>query len=273
MALNFLAHLSANGKIWVIRAVKGLIVFLIIFSAYRLFNFAATSPNTFKVGMDSTWYPLDLYGKEYTMTAFTTDLLNAIARDQNLKLEVVRTSHTRLLELLEDDIVDGILTPLVPEKDLENQFYFSDPYYRFGAVIVVRKDSDIRSLQELGKGRLGINRHSPILYRLPGDFHAAVVPYDNFLMTLSALADKKVDAVVVDQLLYFLYFGSLYRDQMKVATLPLTNEGLRLMTLKERQAKFFIEKFNEGLKRLKENNSYDRLLQKWDIYDPEKLNP
>ncbi len=35
-----------------------------------------------------------------------------------------------------------------------------------------------------------------------------------------------VDIVLMDQLLTYLYFGAVYRDRLKVATLPLSNEGL-----------------------------------------------
>lgn len=263
---------SSRLGLWFKRGFKLFLILFVIFGTYGLFRYVnPPAPDVYRIGMDSSWYPLALFGKEHNMTAFTIDLLYSVARDQSIKVEVVRTGHKRLMELLDDELVDGILTSILPEGPLTDKYYFSDPYYRFGAVLVVRKEDDIHSLQDLAKKNIAVKRSSPVLYRLPMEHQSTVVPYDNFLMMLQALSDKKVDGVVMDQLLFYLYFGGLYRDQFKVVTKPMTDEGLRLMTLKENYTKELIEKFNTGLKNIKESGVYDHLLNEWEIYDPEKI--
>jgi polar amino acid transport system substrate-binding protein len=106
-----------------------------------------------------------------------------------------------------------------------------------------------------------------VLYRLQLNCQVTIIPYTNELSALHALSENKLDAVIVDQLLTYLYFGALYPDQLQVVTQPLTNEGLRLMTFKKDAE--LVKKFNAGLQNLKDNGTYDRLLTNWDIYDPE----
>lgn len=257
---------------WFKRGLKLLILICVIFGAYKLFRYInPPAPEVYRIGIDSSWYPLALYGKEHNMTAFTIDILYSIARDQSIRVEVVRTGPRRLIELLDDELVDGILTSLLPEGGLTDKYYFSDAYYRFGAVLVVRKEDKIHSLEDLVKKRIAIKRSSPVLYHIHKDNQFTVVPYDNYLMMLQALSDKKVEGIVMDQLLFYLYFGGLYRDQFKIVTKPMTNEGLRLMTLKENYTEELVEKFNTGLTNIKESGTYDHLLNEWDIYDPEKI--
>ncbi len=100
-----------------------------------------------------------------------------------------------------------------------------------------------------------------------------VVPFTNEKAALQALSENQVDAVIVDQLLTYLYYGAFYPDQLTVVTQPLTNEALRLMTLKNDDE--LVEMFDEGLSNLKSEGTYDALLTQWGIYDPEivKITP
>lgn len=266
--LNFPEFSGAFG-LWMKRGIKLILILVLLFGSYRLYQWSNRTPEVYKIAMDFTWYPLALYGKEHNKTAFTNDLIARIAKDQSIKIEMVRASYKRLLELLNDQNVDGVLTTLLPDPALELKYEFSDPYYRYGAVLVTAKGSSIRSLAELDQKRLGVKRTSSLLYRLPISCEVAIVPYTDNLMALHALSENKLDAVIVDQLLTYLYFGALYPDQLAVATQPLTNEGLRLMTSKKDKA--LVEKFNAGLKNLKNDGTYDKLLDYWDIYDPEMV--
>ena len=54
-------------------------------------------------------------------------------------------------------------------------------------------------------------------------------------------------------------------------TPPLTQEGLRLVTLKNEKGQQLIDAYNEGLDRLKEAGTYDKLLEKWGLINPEKF--
>lgn len=264
--LNF-PSFSGKFGLWAKRCLKFMLILALFFGSYRLYQWTTRPPAVYRIAMDSSWYPLALYGKEHNKTAFTTDLISEIGRDQSIKIEMIRTNHKRLLELLNDENVEGILTSLLPDPKLEGKYEFSDPYYRYGAVLVTAKGSSIHSLADLEKKRLGVKRSSPLLYRLHLNCQATVVPYNNDLTALHALSENKLDAVIVEQLLTYLYFGAQYPGQLAVATLPLTNEGLRLMTFKKDSE--LVEKFNAGLQNLKDDGTYDRLLADWDIYDPE----
>lgn len=261
--------------LWFKRTMTLLAICLLPFGAYSFYKWVNSGHSgIYKIGMDSNWYPLALHGKQHCMTAFTIDLLSSIAKDQSVKMDVVRIGHNRLTEVMDDKFVDGILTILLPDRKLEEKYYFSEPYYRYGAVLVAKNGSTIRSVQDLDKKRLGVIRSSSVLYRLQlSKCQVSVVPYDDFQVMLKALSENKVDAVVMDQVLLYLYFGANYRNELKIVTKPLTNEGLRLVTRKNPEGLALIEKFNTSLIEIKSTSHYDFLLTKWDIYDPEVIIP
>jgi polar amino acid transport system substrate-binding protein len=265
--------LIPRSRIWIwIRRASIIFAALVLFWAgYRACRWIVPKPpEIYKIGVDATWYPLSLYGREYSFTAFSSDLLFAIARNQHIKVEIVRTGPKRLIDLLEDGHVQAVLSSIAPDDHNKEKYYFSDPYYRLGAILVMRKDYDFHSLQSLHNARIGVKRESAVLYRISIDPSVTIVPYDSPLIALDDLGKGEIDGIVTDVLAY-LYFGGLYREKLKVVTLPLTNEGLRMITLQEMFAGDLIVKFNQGLKNLKDDGVYEELLSHWELYNPEKI--
>lgn len=254
------------------RALLLILLVLTSYLGYRLVHWILPPPTKpYVIGMDPTWDPVALYGRDGEMTAFASDLLFAIAKDQDIKIQVAKVRPKCLFEMLDDARIEGALTPLTQESPYRGEYQFSDPFYRYGAILIAPKASEIHSVLQLEKKRVGVKRSSPILYRLAMDPLVIIIPYDSPLAALRNLVKGDLDAVVMDQLFHFLNYKGIYNGRLKVATLPLTQEGLRLATLKDDAGKELIEKFNAGLKNLQENGTYHELLEKWDLYDPEVL--
>jgi polar amino acid transport system substrate-binding protein len=245
---------------------------IVLFGGYRACLWVLPpAPDVYKIAIDSTWYPLSLYGKDSAFTAFSIDVLFAIAKREKVKVEIVRSGPKRLLELLDDGQVHGILTGIRKQQVPEEQYYFSEPYYRFGGVLIIRKNDSFSSLMDLPSKRIAVKRNSPILFRVQIDPRVSVIPFDSPVAALDQLMKGDLDGVIMDQLLAYLYFAGVYQDQMKVVTLPLTMDGLHLMTLQDDVGEGLIEVFNEGLQLLKEDGTYLKFLKQWDLYDPEVI--
>jgi ABC-type amino acid transport substrate-binding protein len=249
-----------------------LIALCAVFFLYIGFRWISPSlPSVYKVAIDSTWYPMNFYGREPSITAFSIDVLFSIARREKIQVDLVHSGPKRILELLDDELVHGILTGMKPDPKLEETYYFSEPYYKFGAVLVIRKEDDFTSLLNLPNKRVAVRRNSPILFKVQVDPNATIIPYDAPVGAFEQLVRGEVDAVVIDKLLAYLYYGGSYLDKLKVVTLPLTTDGLRLVTLQDSAGEALIEAFNEGLKQIKEEGVYNEFLRQWDLYNPEKI--
>lgn len=246
------------------------LLFLILgWGGLRIFHWVSPpTPEVYKVAIDSTWYPLSLYGKDSAFTAFSIDLLFAIAKREKIKVEVIRSGPKRLIELLEDEKVHAVFSSIRPDAEKEAEFLFSEPYYRFGAVLIFRREDPFTTLKDLPKKRIAVKRNSPILYRIQLDPNAEVVPFDSPIAALDQLTRNEVDGVIMDQLLAYLYVSGFYTSKLKVVTLPLTTDGLRLVTCKGDIQEELITSFNAGLLKIKEDGVYVQLLKQWDLYDP-----
>lgn len=233
-----------------------------------------TLPKTYTIARDPTWFPFDFFGKERQISAFSDDLLLAIAAEQKIQINIYTASSASLLAGLNSQTYDGVLSPISSrEVFTQKKYLFSKSYFRFGPVVVLRIHSPFTKLSELEGGVVGVLRGSSTNFEKQGGSNLTYVPYDNLLIALQNLANGSLDGVIVKAIPAYIYTHGLFSDKLRVATAPLTGEGLRLFTVKDPSGQQLIEAFNSGLKKLKENGTYDALLKQWDLVDPEIPTP
>lgn len=219
-----------------------------------------------RIGVDPSWYPLQYGSRDSNITAFSTGLLTEIGKDQNIPFVKVTVSWDVLMEGLQKGEYEGILSSMPPYIFNENQFDFSDVYLPLGPVLVVPIDSKINSLNMLQGKEIAVvlgSSYNAILEKAPG----VLIRYiESIAQGLQEVIDNSVDGAIVDILTAAAYCNDLYRGQLKIATPPLNDDGLRLIT-KHEKAPDLIKGFNKGLQKLKKNGTYDSLLIKWSLQE------
>lgn len=240
-----------------------LIGFLLLFSCSE-----RVDKRVYRIGRDTTWHPLDLYGKERSMLAFTNELLVEIAREGGFRIEFVMAAPRDALGGLDRGLYDAAISPLTPDVITRKRYFFSDSFYYLGPMLVVRKDSDVDFAQEMAGRVLSIKEGDPLLLRAKDFPNIRVKPYRNVVQALNDLEEDRVDGVIADFFEAYSYTRGLYKGDFKVVPPPLSDEALRLLTLKDSQYEGLIERFNKGLAKVKESGRYADLLAKWELVQP-----
>jgi len=223
----------------------------------------------YHIGRDSTWHPVDLRGKEKAMVGFANDLIQAIGKVQDFKAIVFEVGPYALFDGLNIGNYDAVLSSLPPNVINRKRYRFSDPFYLVGPVLVVREDSDIASLKDMEGKILGIESGALQVYRIAEPPDVVIIPYDSAATALEYLDDNVIDGVLLDALRAHVWAEGFYAGRLKVATSPLTNRGLRLITRNTAEDLLWISRFDEGLKQIKESKEFDQLLNKWGLIDTE----
>jgi polar amino acid transport system substrate-binding protein len=222
---------------------------------------------TYVIARDSFWQPLNLFGKEKNIRAFSDDLLIEIAQNQKIRISIVEGFSGSLLDGLQRGSYDAVLTTMPPTPSNKQEYDFSDPYYLIGPVLIVPEWSTVESLKQLNDKIIGYPAGSSLAFELEQNSTILATQYDNILNALDNLSTGKIDGVIMDAVRGYAYTNGYYKGRLKVATAPLTKEGLRLVTMKDGKAVHLIEHFNEGLKSLRESGKYKELLEKWGLID------
>lgn len=239
-----------------------LVLLLVLF----FLSSCSNSHQVCKVGVDSSWYPLNFGDRDSNVTAFSTELLTEIGKIEKIPFVKITVNWDTLLEGLQKDQYEAILTSMPPYIFNQKSFDYSDIYLNLGPVLVVPTTSKIHSLSQLEGKEVGIVSGSSsisILEKIPG---VLIRDYDSTASALNNVANGTLDGAITDILSATAYCRDIYQGQLKIATPPLNEEGLRLVT-KHDAAPNLIQRFNRGLKTLKKSGSYAKLLDKWSLQE------
>lgn len=221
----------------------------------------------YTVAVDHSWYPLSIYGKEKNLLGFMMELFDAISEETDLRFSFRQVQTVSLLPSLDSQEYDSVISSLPQNATNQAKYQFSEPLYLLGPVILVKTSSPIESLNDLAGRFVGVQRGSSLNFDTPLP-NITVLPYDNINSALGDLESNAIDAFIMGGLQAFVQIQGIYYGKIKIATLPLTREGFRLITLNTPSHKEFMEVFNQALLTLQESGKYDELISRWGFYNP-----
>lgn|SRR3990167_4789727 len=224
----------------------------------------AKKEKRYRIGVDPSWYGVELDGKQTNVYAFSNELLQEIAKIKKVNFDRVNMSWDNIVQGLIEKKYDGILSSITPYPSNESTYLFSDIYLQTGPVLLLRNAIILSESKGLmGKEiAVGSQAYEALLIQ---KYHGAIAKfYDSFPNAMNDILNDTIDGAIIPFIPAQVYIRDQYEGKIKIATPPLNDEGLRLITLQGNN-KELIAIFNEGLQKLQENGLYEKLLKKWDI--------
>lgn len=221
----------------------------------------------FLVAVDNRWTSLDLHGYEGYMQGFVSELIEQIAKDEEIKIQVISVGASQLFDNLDKRHYDAVISPLSPNVTNQEKYEFSEPFYLTGPVLIVPLNSKSTTIAELHN--VGIKSGYSATFMDSGQPLTSTIPFYNMNVALSELIAGKIDGLIMESIDAYAYVQGYYADKLKIVTPPLNKDGLRLITLRKFFGEHLVKIFDAGVKKAKEDKSYEKLLQRWELIDPE----
>lgn len=213
-------------------------------------------------------YDLNLFGLKNPKTGevegFDIDIAKGIAKkilgDEN-KIELVEVTSKTRIPMLKNGEIDAIIATMTITEERKKEVDFSDVYFFAGQSLLVKKDSDINSVNDLKKGMIvltakGSTSAQNIREKAPD---VEVLEFDNYAEAFNALRAGQGDALTTDN---SLLYGMAKQDpNFRVLEETFTEEPYGIAVRKGE--KEFLDVINEYLKEIKENGEYEKLYEKW----------
>lgn len=227
---------------------------------------AAPASKKIVIASDASWPPMEFVDASKAIVGFDIDLIQAIAKDQKLEVEIKNTAWDGIFAGLGGGAYDAILSSVTITDDRKKAYDFSDPYFDANQAIVVRTDDAvIKGEQDLtGKkvgAQIGTTGAIYVNDKLKG---AELRQYDTPDLAMMDLVNKNIDAVVVDTPVAANYAlqADQFKGKLRMAGEIVTDERYGL-TVQKGDPKKILALFNTGLKNIKANGEYDKIYQKW----------
>lgn len=192
------------------------------------------------------------------------DLLAAIAEDQGFTYEMKNEGFDAAMGAVQAGTADAMIAGMTINDERKKTFDFSDGYFSDGTIFVVAKDSKIDDYSDLKGKTIAAKRGT-----VSTDYAESLKDEYKFEIQYFEDSPAMYQAVLTGTAV------ACFED-FSVIGWAIKNEGIALKTVgevvnpnqygfatKKGENSELIEKFNAGLKNIKENGKYDEILAKY----------
>ncbi len=214
---------------------------------------------------DAAFPPMEFVDANKAIVGFDIDMMNAIAKAMGIEVEYKNTAWDGIFAGLESGGYDGIISSVTITDERKAKYDFSDPYINAGqAVVVLASDMAIKSDKDLTGKTIGAQIGTTGALAVEKISGVTLKEYDTIDLAFADLVNGAVQAVVVDTPVAADYAltSDQFKGKLKIVGEPFTEEYYGVLVRKGEQ-KEFLAAFNEGLKKIKADGTYDTIYAKW----------
>lgn len=221
----------------------------------------------YKVGTEPTFPPFDTTDDDQNIVGLDMDLIKAIGEDQGFDVQFENLSFDGLIPALKAGNIDIVAAGMnKDDKDRQKQVDFSDAYWESQLYVVVAQDNDtIKSIDDLTAdmkvaGQTGTSGAEKVKsLKKEGKIKEAVI-LDGLDTAMMQLINGDVQAVINDKPVNEAYMKK-QPDKVKMVGKALNAENYGFAVAKDN--KELLEKINKGLANIKEDGTFDKLVDEW----------
>lgn len=181
-------------KNYVTIIISYLTILLFGFIGFAVFtSIDFSKQDVIKVGTSPDYPPLEFKQKN-KLVGFDIDLINEIAKDQNIKVEFKEIGFDNLISTIQNNKIDIIASGFSKNPQRAKVVNFSKPYLSEGNVLITT-NKEQKQLSDIKDAKIGVLAGSTQIDDLKKAKATNVRGYDNQQVALKALESGNVDYV------------------------------------------------------------------------------
>lgn len=242
-----------------------LIIFLLCYINLISADFSLFEPEKkiYKIATDINFPPFEFRDENGELKGIEIDLLKALAEDQNFEYEILELGFQNSLEALNKGEVDMVFASVDITEERKKKYDFSLPYFTTSVSLAVEKTSTIKSYKDLEGKVVSVKRgttSNEFIKTLSKKHHFFVFYLDDSLNLTNDVTTHLSDACFEDTA--FLKYSIANGLDMK---LPMKEEGRNMVgaIVRKGENKELLNKINTGLLNLKENGTYEKIIDEY----------
>lgn len=247
--------------------LKNLFLWSVLTIAF-LFTFGGSSINaaqvkTYDIGTDVTFPPFEFANKQNKYVGIDIDILKAIAKDQNFKVNIKPLGFNAAVQALDSGQIDGVIAGMSITDERKAKFDFSDPYFDSGVVMAVANNSKITNLKQLKGKRVAVKTGTAgadYANKFKDKYGFKVATFDDSNNMYQDVITNNSVACFEDSPV--MRYGIKQGTKLKIVTEP-AEKGAYGFAVKKNNNRVLLAAFNKGLANIKKNGVYDKISNKY----------
>lgn len=214
---------------------------------------------TITVGTEGTYAPFTYHDKDGKLTGYDVEVTRAVADKLGVKVEFKETQWDSMMAGLKAgrfDVVANQVGLTSPER--QATFDKSEPYSWSGAVLVARKDSNIKSIEDIK----GVKTAQSLTSNYGEKAKAAgaeLVPVDGLAQSLTLIEQKRADATLNDELAVLDYLKKNPNAGVKIVWSAPADEKVGSGLIVNKGNDEALAKFSTAMNELKADGTLKKL--------------
>ncbi len=191
------------------------------------------------------------------------DIMAAVAEDQGFEYNMMNVGFDPALAKVQAGQADAVIAGMTITDERKEIFDFSEGYFEDGQVMVVAKDSDIDSLDDL-TGKVVATKNGTMGAEYANankdQYGYTTKAFEGSNEQYQAIINGNCDACFED----YTVIGDAIKNGVELKTVgEKINPSFYGFAVKKGTNPELIEMFNAGLANIKENGKYDEILAKY----------
>lgn len=226
---------------------------------------SAEKAEKYVIATDTTFAPFEFTNEDNEFVGIDVDILDAIAKDQGFEYDLQSLGFDAALAAVESGQADGMIAGMSITDERKETYDFSDAYYDSTVCAAVQEGSAASSLDDIAGNIVAVKngtQSASWAESIADKYDLELKYFDDSAMMYQNVTSGNAVACFEDfpVMAYGVTQGNgmqlLYEEAGDYAT-PYG------FAVKKGENAELLEKFNAGLKNIKENGTYDEILAKY----------
>ncbi|NLZ18061.1 MAG: basic amino acid ABC transporter substrate-binding protein [Desulfobulbaceae bacterium] len=232
-------------------------------SIFMLCQPVVAAEKTIVFASDATWPPMEFVDEQKNLVGYAIDMVHAIAKEAGFKAEIKNTAWDGIFAGLAAGKYDAIASSVSITEDRKKSMDFSEPYYTVRQALIVRKDSNATTLDDLKGQKVGGQIGTTGYFTIKNASGLEAKSYDEIGLAMEDLNVGRLAAVVCDDPVAANYALKRYKDSLKIVQIIEGGEVEQYGFAVNKGNDETLELLNRGLSLVKEKGIDKELQLKW----------
>ncbi|RAZ45251.1 basic amino acid ABC transporter substrate-binding protein [Campylobacter hyointestinalis] len=241
--------------------MKSFFKFIVAVCVAAGFSHAA---DVLRVGTNAAYPPFEFIDEQNKIAGFDMDLIDALSKKVGFEYKIVNMSFDGLIPALKAGKIDAVAAAMSATPERIKAVSFTKPYYTTENLFIKQaKNGDLTSKQNLEGKKIAVQLGTVQEIAARTIKGVKVMANEDIFAAIMALKNGKVDAVLVDSSIGYGYLNK-NKDLAEFLKEPDGSEGFSIAFDKDKHTDL-IAKINQAVEELKNDGTYDKLLEKYNL--------
>jgi polar amino acid transport system substrate-binding protein len=240
-------------------------VVLALVAAILAFTHASATAREIVFATDATWPPMEFVNENKNIVGYSIDYMNAAGEAAGFTPVFKAVAWDGIFAGLDAGKYDAVCSSVSITEERKKVMDFSDPYFKVRQALIVPKDSDAKSLEDLKGMKVGTQISTTGTFAVKKAEGVVSKTYDEVGLAIEDLYNGRIDAVVCDDPVAANYAlaNEKYKGRLKIAAVIETGDVEYYGVAVQQGNAGVLELINKGIQAVKDKGLDKELQKKW----------